>query len=163
MEWLKGYWAYLLVAAILLAIVYMMRRLAAANEFPYRARGQLLTAGELRFYRLLYSLVKDQYAIFAMVRLADLIEVDKDSPKRGEHQGKINSKHVDFVLCDLDNLQPKLAIELDDKSHESPDRQARDIFVNQVFEAAGIPLVRVPVQASYKAEEIKKAIFERLG
>ena len=41
-------------------------------------------------------------------------------------RNRIHAKHIDFVLCDPGNLQPILCIELDDPSHNRPDRIERD-------------------------------------
>jgi very-short-patch-repair endonuclease len=74
------------------------------------------------------------------VRLLDLIE-----PRRGEGfmsaLGKIQSKHVDFVICDQ-NLYIKAIVELDDKSHDQPDRQERDRFVDDVLTSVGYTVIR---------------------
>lgn len=55
----------------------------------------------------------------------------------------------------LHALEPVLAIELDEKSHQRKDRKDRDAFVDQVFQAAALPLLHVPaakgdqLEASY--------------
>ena len=51
-----------------------------------------------------------------------------------------------------------LGIELDDKSHQRNDRQDRDQFVDQVFKAAGIPLLRVPVKHTYSLQEVQSIL-----
>lgn len=55
----------------------------------------------------------------------------------------INRKSVDFVLCDKAYLSPKLAIELDDKSHGVLDRQDRDREVERILREAHVPLLRL--------------------
>jgi hypothetical protein len=45
-------------------------------------------------------------------------------------------------------------VELDDKSHERADRKQRDGFVEAVFAAAGLELLRVRVQRSYPPQEL---------
>jgi len=71
------------------------------------------------------------------------------------YTNKIDRKHVDFLLCNPKAVRPFLGIELDDKSHQRNDRQERDQFVDQVFAAAGIPLVRVPVKHTYSLQEVQ--------
>lgn len=61
---------------------------------------------------------------------------------------------MDFVLCDPGTLQPIFVIELDDSSHNRPDRMLRDAFVEVVLESAKIPLVRVPVKRNYDQKEL---------
>ena len=55
-----------------------------------------------------------------------------------------------------------MAIELDDVSHERPERIERDKFVNRAFESADMPLLRIPVEPSYRAREIRELIEDAL-
>ena len=108
-----------------------------APQYPYHLRDEFLSPAELNFYRALLTVTADWAALFSKVNLGDIFY-----PKTGEYghnqafRNKIARKHVDFRLCDPESLRPLLAIELDDSSHNRPDRQARDEFVDGVFAAA---------------------------
>ncbi len=52
-------------------------------------------------------------------------------------------------------MRPLLAIELDDASHKSFDRQDRDEFVERIFADAGVPLLRVPARRQYGVGELR--------
>ena len=91
-------------------------------------------------------------------RLGDLLFVPKGSSGRWALQNKIQSKHVDFVLCAVDTMTPKLVIELDDKSHDRADRKERDDFVDKAFAAAGMEVLHVPVRVSYVLEVVRSEI-----
>ena len=95
-----------------------------------------------------------------MVRIADLIKVQKGTAKYRSWLNKILSKHVDFVLCNPLTLEVVCAIELDDVSHQRPERKERDKFVNHAFESAGLPLLRIPVEKSYRASEVRELIYD---
>ena len=58
---------------------------------------------------------------------------------------KISQKHVDFLICRIEDGMPMMGIELDDPSHEAADRKKRDMEVNGMFASIGLPLVRIPV------------------
>lgn len=73
------------------------------------------------------------------VRLLDLIEPRK-GPGYMSYLGRVQSKHVDFVLCDT-NLHVKAIVELDDNSHDRQERQERDDFVNQVLRSVGYTVI----------------------
>lgn len=45
-------------------------------------------------------------------------------------------------------------IELDDISHERPDRQERDRLVDAVFNQAGLPILHVKVRSYYAPLEL---------
>jgi len=60
-------------------------------------------------------------------------------------------------------MRPLVGVELDDRSHQSPRRQERDQFVDQVFEVAGLPLVRVPLRSSYSVAELTALLAPHVG
>ena len=81
------------------------------------------------------------------MELGDLFEVKAKDPSEFRiYRNKIDRKHVDFILSDPRTVRPLVGIELDDKSHQRSDRQTRDEFVEHVFQAAHLPLVRIPVK-----------------
>ena len=73
---------------------------------------------------------------------------------------KIKAKHTDFVFCDPDTLEILAGLELDDPSHERPERMERDEFVDNAYAAAGIPLIHVwnPIEP----EELEQILLEVL-
>lgn len=130
------------------------------RDYPYR-KSTLLTTNERLFYQKLKS-ITDKYNlhIISKVRMADLV-LPFDNLNRRDWQfyfNKIKSKHVDFVLCDPFNLQPKLIIELNDASHQKADRKERDLFLNNVFVKVGIPILYV-----MNANEIEAHICRELN
>ncbi|MGJ0848619.1 DUF2726 domain-containing protein [Tissierella praeacuta] len=123
--------------------------------YPYEKKKYLLSVAEKNFYDILTLAIKDTaYYICPKVRLADIIVVGK-TDKRQSYFNKIQSKHIDFLLCDKNSLVPLLAIELDDSSHLKDDRISRDDFVNKALESAKLDLIRFKVQQAYTVTEIK--------
>ena len=153
-----AFWPLWALIISIIAVVFMLRMWSGRGRLPYEKRARLVTKAELRFYKSLDKAVQDDWAIFAMVRIADILRVPQDVPKRKNWVNKILAKHIDFVLVDPASLEPQVAIELDDRSHERKDRQERDEFVDHAFESAGMPLIRFPVRASYHAREIREVI-----
>lgn len=120
----------------------------------YASKGILLTNAEIPFFHVLRNMTKDHLVIFPHVALRDLVSVVVDQSEYFTFFNKIDRKQVDFVLCEPKTLKPVFVIELDDASHKRPDRMERDAFVEQVFEEANIPLVRVPVAGTYDQEKL---------
>jgi hypothetical protein len=154
----QEYWAVLTGGAVSIAVMLLLRMYSEPKGLPYETRKAIVTRSELRFYKSLRKAVLDDWEIFAMVRIADLLKVSENTAKRRLWLNKILSKHIDFVLCDPNTLEALVAIELDDVSHNRPERIERDKFVNLAFESAGLPLLRIPVEPSYKAREIRDLI-----
>ena len=116
------------------------------KDFPYKLRDNFLSPAELSFYKVLENVVGSRAVIVTKVNLADVFWVQsKNRSYHRSYTNKIDRKHVDFLLCDSTTMQPILGIELDDKSHKRKDRQERDAFVDGVFDAAGLPLIHIPV------------------
>ena len=162
MELLIDYWPLWVLGIILIAGMTLLRLYSQPTRLPYEARGKLVTKSELRFYKSLYKAVQDDFEIFAMVRIADILRVQEGHPSRRKWLNKILAKHIDFVLCDPGSLEPRVCIELDDRSHQRADRMERDAFVDLAFESAGLPLVRIEVQKSYPPREVRGLIDDVL-
>lgn len=133
-----------------------------ASKLPYQRKDYLLTKAERSFFGVLRGAVADQYLIFAKVRLADLVFIPRGTDKRQSHFNRIQSKHIDFVLCDHNAVRPLLAIELDDSSHGRADRRERDGFVDSALAAAGLPILHVPARSGYNVQEVANAIRQRV-
>ena len=101
---------------------------------------------------------KFELDILTKVRLADIIHTYDNNYK---YFNKIKAKHIDFVLIDK-NGNIKLLIELDDNSHLNPQRQKRDIFLNNIFKDTDITLLRVPAKYIYNEIELENKIKESL-
>lgn len=133
-------------------------------EYPYNLRDDFLSAAELSFYKVLVTTLNGSAVVCAKVGLGDLFWVSrKDRSIYLKYTNKIDRKHVDFLLCEPTTMQPLVGIELDDKSHQREDRRVRDEFVNEVFKAAKLPLVHVPVRRAYNTADITDAVKPYLG
>ncbi len=125
---------------------------------PFRRKDYLLTKAEREFHDALMRAVTNEYVVFAKVRLADLLWMPKGTSDRRSWFNRIQAKHVDFVVCDRAALRPLVAIELDDSSHDRPNRVARDEFVDAVLKAAELPLVRFRVTARYDPLQVRQQL-----
>ena len=124
---------------------------------PYTA-AKLLTRREYAFFKALQPIAKKyNLMICPKIRLADLVAVPEVTKER-KWFNYIKSKHVDFTLCDMD-LRVKLVIELDDSTHDRPDRQTRDDFIDRVFQQINIKLLHIRQWGT----ELEQTITETLN
>jgi hypothetical protein len=154
--------AALAVLAVLLRRVWLWRLRRKffdplPDAYPYYARRALLTPTELAFYETLREVVGERFTICIKVRLGDVIGCPDDAWQMG-YGRLIAQKHLDFVLADPATTKVVVAIEVDDRSHAHPKRQARDVFVDRAMVAAGVPLVRVTAAASYPTSRVRQAL-----
>lgn len=159
----------LLLAAVALAVLlivgYALRQLFRPRvpRSPYRRKGSLFSRDERRFYDALRQAVGNRFLIFAQMRLIDLLEVPREVKGSPFWFAKVRYKHVDFVLCDPDTVQPVLAIELDGASHQSEVQRQRDAEKDAVLRQAGLPLLRVATQkGGYPPKALAGTIKEML-
>lgn len=116
------------------------------TDYVYKRKIDLVTPTELEFFRILLSAVnREHYYVIPQVHLSTLFaHKAKGQHWHGAFQ-RINRKSVDFAICTLKNLNPICGIELDDKSHDRPERIERDKMVEGLFKQAELPLLRIGV------------------
>ena len=153
-----------LVLGVFAVISALMRLLSGAPKTSvsqaYEAVPALLTPAERSFFGALQRSVGSSYQIFAKVRLADVVRPVR-SPSRSGWQSafnRISSKHVDFVLCDLERLDVVAVIELDDRTHARFEREFRDSLVDSAVADAGIPILHVPARQTYSPLELRERL-----
>ena len=154
--WLAKYGV--IVAAVLIALVLILAGLLRGRRrFPYQAAPSLFSAAELKFLKALEQTVDKRIRVYAKVRIADVVKVRPGLNNSRFYRAfnAIACKHVDYVLCEADSCTIVAVVELDDRSHQRSDRRERDAFVDAVMQAAGIPILHVPVQARYDLKGLK--------
>src|SRR6185295_20274184 len=120
-------WPLVLFATIIVGLVIVALVSLRDGPLPYERRGGLLSPAAINFLHSLQLAVREDWLIFSMVRLADIIKVRPKTRKFQSWNSRIQGKHLDFVLCDVDTLDVKLAIELEDPT---AGRGSRDRFLN---------------------------------
>ena len=133
-----------------------------SKKYDYSKKDFIMTRAEHECFDSLVKAVGEKYYVFPQVHLPSIVNnkvVGQNWKAAFKH---INQKSVDFVLCDKAYLAPKLAIELDDKSHERADRIDRDGEVERILTDAGLPLLRLEnhgrFDPAYLTQKIDDAI-----
>lgn len=122
------------------------------ERLPYRLREQFMSTPELALLRTLQEMVGNRYVICPKVALNDIFYIVR--PNENVHFfNKIFRKHVDFLLCDPKTLKPVLGIELVKPVSRSETRDA-DLFMQDLFISAGLPLVHVPSNERYSVQDV---------
>lgn len=132
-------------------------------KYQYARKNYFLTRAEHECYDALVSAVGAEYNVFAQVHLSALVDHKINGQKRGAAFQHINGKSVDFLLCDKARIAPVLAIELDDKTHERPERQERDSVVEGILAQAKLPLLRLENHGRFDIDELEKKIQEQVA
>jgi hypothetical protein len=153
---------YVILAGIVVLAILIALARGGKTTLPYFSREALLSDGELAFYGALRQSIPQGVGVSMKVRLADIL----DCPPAAKQQGyfsKVSQKHLDFVLYDLATTRILAGVELDDRSHEQPRRQARDMFVNQAMATADVPLIRIAAAKAYDLRQIRSLVASALA
>ena len=119
-------------------IIQQQQQVDTINQYsPYYQRKLLFTKNEYYEFMKLVAFAKaNRLEVLAKVRLLDLIEPRTEYKRSKTFLYKIQAKHVDFVVTDA-KYNIVAIIELDDNSHNRPDRAQRDMFVDEVLLGVG--------------------------
>jgi hypothetical protein len=130
----------------------MMSAKHIKERLPYRLRKQFLTYTELSLLSLLLEMAEGHYVVCPKVALNDIFYIQR--PNENVHfYNKIFRKHVDFLLCEPDDMQPAFGVELVKPIAKDETRSA-DQFVEDLFLSAGLPLVHVPSNEKYELADL---------
>jgi hypothetical protein len=121
---------------------------------PYKKQSALISDGERQFYHVLRAAVGAQWTVLLMVRLTDVVSIPDDVADRDDWQKRIEGQRIEFLICDAHTLEPKAAIDLDDRPPEGAD-EPRNPLLAETFAAAGLPLLRVPMSNCYNTAELR--------
>ena len=136
----------LLFAIAIVALVVIKKRSLvsiADGAWPYYAKRPLSPPEQVLYHRLVASL--PEHIVMAQVQVSRVLGVKKGFNFH-EWNNRINRMSYDFVVCTKDSTVVA-AIELDDKSHESPVRAVIDKKKEKATAAAGIRLIRWHVKS----------------
>lgn len=127
--------------------------------YIYDLRDPFLTYNEQRFYRAILSVLPDGCSLFPQVALSSVIR-RTDNP---EYQGELY-RVIDFLITDT-KFKPLVFIEINDETHNEPNRKERDRKVKRICEEAGIPIITcwtsMGINPSWIKSQIEMAIAKR--
>lgn len=167
----------ILLACIL--VVFALIRMTSCKDISLSARSKnkkralgidgliydatpLMTDWETNFFREVKSVLSKDMECFTQVRYADFIQVseseDYDRYTRFNANKKIFGKSADFVIYDARRRKVVLVYELNDSTHNRPDRQERDTLISSILASANIPLIQVK---PFEQRDIRKDIKMR--
>jgi len=143
---------YLLIfGAFCILIAFLNSRLKKKEKEPksntdytngYKSKWLFSNHEKEAFYKIKEITDSMSLYLFSKVRLFDLVEPKQGIENKLGHQGKIQAKHVDFVICDK-KLVARMIIELDDASHDTQPREERDNFVDAVLLSCGYKVLHI--------------------
>jgi hypothetical protein len=136
---------------------------AEVNQgLPYRVRDDYLSPQQTSFFKMLLKAAGDTFVIIPRVNLSDIFLV-LNTEKNQNILKSISQKRIDFLLCDPHTMQPLVGVELDEQSDQIMKSPEQEVFMDDIFEAAKLPLVRIFISNPNNLEDLRECLFEAAG
>ncbi len=134
------------------------RKESDLQVLPYCIRDHFLSPEQATYFKMILSAVGDTFAVCPRVYLADIISVPQD--EADHFMEKLNGIQIDFLMCDKDTLQPLVAVVLSGETDITDDWRDREYFLDDVFEAAKLPLVRLFIGNPCSSGDLRECLLE---
>lgn len=130
----------------------------------YTGNDFLMSPTERDVYKVLERAYGDKYYIFAQVRVVDVLRPNMKKYHTWTKEYKalfrqVSQWHFDYVMCHKEDFRIYCALELDDPSHERPDRQRRDRILDISCRDGNIELKRMKVDKVNKKIKISGGVL----
>lgn len=120
----------------------------------------IMTDSEVRFFHKLTEALPEFY-LFSQVQLSRMIEPDESAGRdRSFWFNRICRQSVDYVVVARDAKTVLVAIELDDWTHDSKQRQQQDAKKDKALASAGVPIIRFHVERLPSVELLRHEIMQ---
>jgi hypothetical protein len=144
----------LLVILVVIALLAIWLGLKSGIPYPYTPKPVMTKSELILYHRLLQAL--PEYRVLAQVQLSSFLKVGGGKDRMAA-LNRVLQKSADFVIC-ADDASVRVIVELQDATHERPDRAKSDEFKRKAFKAAGLPFVEFHVKKMPSIEEIRRAV-----
>ena len=123
-----------------------------SERLPYRLKDSFLTSTESALFMRLQELLDGRYIICPKVALNDLFNILR--PNENVHfYNNFFRKHVDFLLCEPDDMVPAFGVEVL-KTISKNELRSSDQFMEDLFLSVGLPLVQIPSAEDYELADL---------
>ncbi|MBF1038204.1 MAG: DUF2726 domain-containing protein [Candidatus Nanosynbacter sp.] len=130
------------------------------SQYKYYAKSYVMTSRENECFKILNEVFSSKWFVIPQVHLSALLDYRVKGQNWNAAFRHINGKSVDFVLIGKESFKVICAIELDDSTHNKPERKERDVEIERIFNQARIPLARISKFESMTKPELAKAITD---
>ena len=130
------------------------------SQYKYYAKSYVMTSRENECFKILNEVFSSKWFVIPQVHLSALLDYRVKGQNWNAAFRHINGKSVDFVLIGKESFKVICAIEIDDSTHNKPERKERDVEIERIFNQARIPLARISKFESMTKPELAKAITD---
>ncbi|MGH1431737.1 MAG: DUF2726 domain-containing protein [Neptuniibacter sp.] len=146
------------VAALGLALLLVLLK----KRTPEVTQQTSTSLHERMFFPVLEKAVGGRFDIVCKVPVSEVLAPQNELPKRAQRKvlNSIKGHLFDYVVVQKDTRRVICVVELDDHKFDKKTFKKQDLYLEQICESSGLPLLRVPSQRGYDLAEIIER-FER--
>lgn len=130
---------------------------AETADFLYELKDSMVTKTEMEYLKAIKAVLPEQCLVQVQANLASFIKRTDNARFQSEL-----FRNVDFIIMDSE-YHPLAVIEVNDKTHLTEERRARDKKVANICEEAGIPVIVLWTSYGVNPDYIKKRITEAIS
>jgi very-short-patch-repair endonuclease len=156
----------LLIGLVVLAVIvlaFLKQRGTPTGDstgpWPFYVKRPLTQVEQVLYHRLIRAL--PDHIVLAQVQVSRVLGVKRGSNFH-EWNNRINRLSYDFVVCGTDSTVIAV-IELDDKSHDTPERGKTDDKKDKATADAGLRLIRWHVATMPTEDTIRRELLPALN
>lgn len=127
------------------------------QKYNYVVKSRYISIKENEFFQALKNIIGNKYLIYPQVPLSQIIEKIGDNKYRNEL-----FRIIDFCIFDRE-YKPLVCIEINDQTHNQPDRIERDKKVKDILSIAGMPLITLWTEYGIKPDYIRKRLQDYIN
>lgn len=128
-----------------------------SDNYIYELKTSLITQTERSYFEAIEKILPNQYFLQPQINLRTIIEKTNNSKYANELY-----RNIDAGIFEKGTFKPVILIEINDNSHNRPDRIERDKKVKMICEEAGIPLVVFWTKFGINNDYIKQRVLEAI-
>lgn len=133
---------------------------AEPDDFTYAVRDRLETITERIYECVISDVLPEGFHLYPQVGLTSIIEKLPDDTGKRQNVGELHMT-VDFLITNAEGA-PVLIVEINDGSHNLPERRSRDIKLERICRDAGIRLREIYTSAKEDEKAIQDKILQDL-
>ena len=120
------------------------------NALNYRKK-EVMTETERKLYYSICATIDEKWIVLAQVNMSSFLNAGSFY---GPAFKKISQKSIDYLICDKSG-NPAAAIELQDSTHNNPERQKKDADKAYALATAGMPLIEFHARKLPTVDELR--------
>ncbi len=128
------------------------------RKFPFKKVDSVLAGFQMDLYRMLVREAGERYVVFPSVKLQYIVALSRKSKREVFYGNLLQSRVVDFLICDRDTTSPFLAIQI----LEGDEQNDAEELTAHVIKSADLPCLQLQAAKSMTPGELGQKMRETI-